>query len=206
MQIDHVIVGIADLDQGIDQFEQRTGVRPAVGGDHPGRGTRNALAALDDGRYLEILAPQSGASPSSEIDHLRKLTTLTPIGWAVATSDPEATVRFLRQAGYAVSDPQPGSRVKPDGTKLEWATFGIPQPGLDEVPFFISWSPGSAHPSRDSPAGCRLAGVTLMTTTGDPTRRLLDLLALGVEMKTGARPSLEIALRCPKGLVRFGAE
>lgn len=206
LQIDHVIVGTADLDRGIDQFQQLTGVRPALGGDHPGRGTRNALAALGDGRYLEILAPQSEASASGDVDDLRKLRTLTPIGWAVSTSDPEATVRFIKQAGYAVSDPKPGSRVKPDGTKLEWVTFGLTSSELSEAPFFISWNPKSAHPSTDSPSGCRLAGVTLMMTNHEQARRLLELLALGVEMKRGGSTRLEITLRCPKGPVRFGAE
>lgn len=206
LQIDHVILGTAELDRGVDQFQQLTGVRPAFGGDHPGRGTRNALAALGDGRYLEILAPQSGASASGDVDGLRKLRTLTPIGWAVSTSDPEATVRFIEQAGYAVSDPKPGSRVKPDGTKLEWVSFGLTSPELGEAPFFISWNPKSAHPSTDSPAGCRLAGVTVTMTDHDPLRRLLELLALGVEMVRGASTRLEIALRCPKGPVRFGAE
>lgn len=206
LQIDHLILGTADLDRGVDQFQQRTGVRPAFGGDHPGRGTRNALAALGDGRYLEILAPQSGASASGDVDDLRKLRTLTPIGWAVSTSDPAATVRFITQAGYAVSDPKPGSRVKPDGTKLEWVSFGLTSPELSEAPFFISWNPRSAHPSTDSPAGCHLAGVTLTMTNHDPLRGLLERLALGVEMVRGAGTKLEIALRCPKGPVRFGAE
>lgn len=205
LQIDHVILGTADLDRGVDQFQQLTGVRPAFGGDHPGRGTRNALAALGDGRYLEILAPQGEASVSGDVDDLRKLSTLTPIGWAVSTSEPEATVRFIRQAGYTVSDPKPGSRVKPDGTRLDWVTFELTSPELREAPFFISWNPKSAHPSSGSPVGCRLAGLTLTMTKQDQPRRLLELLALGVEMVKGANPGLEIALRCPKGPVRFGA-
>jgi len=34
---DHLVVGIRALDEGIDQFEQLLGVKPAVGGQHPGR-------------------------------------------------------------------------------------------------------------------------------------------------------------------------
>jgi hypothetical protein len=163
------------------------------------------LAALGDGRYLEILAPQSGAS-GADVDPLRKLEVLTPIGWAVSTSDPEATVRFLKQAGYGVSEPSPGSRLKPDGTKLEWVSFGITSPPLGKAPFFINWGPRSAHPSRDSPGGCILTTLTVETREGDPARQLLERLALGIEMKTGERTRLQIALRCPKGTVRFGAE
>jgi hypothetical protein len=204
--IDHLILGIADLDAGISQFEQRTGVRPVRGGDHPGRGTRNALAALGDGRYLEIMAARRDAPASADVDALRRLRALTPFGWAVSTSDVKATTRFLTQAGYGVSEPAPGSRVKPDGGKLEWVTFHVASPQLASAPFFIRWGSQSVHPSSDSPAGCSLASVRLETAEDDPTRRLLELLALGADIGKGAEARLQFGLRCPTGLVIFGAE
>jgi hypothetical protein len=55
VHIDHILLGIDDLDRGMDLFEQRSGVRPVQGGKHPG-GTHNALVSLGDGTYLEIIA------------------------------------------------------------------------------------------------------------------------------------------------------
>lgn len=57
-QPDHLILGIRDLDEGIRLFYEQTGVRPVVGGAHPGRGTQNALASLGAGVYVEIVARQ----------------------------------------------------------------------------------------------------------------------------------------------------
>lgn len=206
LRIDHVIVGVADFDRGMDQFEQLTGVRPVIGGDSPGRGSRNALVSLDNGRYLELLAPRSDASPSADIDVLRRLKDLTPLRWVVSTSQPEVTVRHLRQLGYGISDPLPGSRVKPDGTRLRWVRFRITKPELEQAPVLINWDSLSLHPSIDSPAGCDLTDLTLVVSSQDPYRRLLQVLAVSVGIRNGDRPRLEVTLSCPKGIVRLGAK
>ena len=206
LRIDHVIVGVADLDRGMDRFEQLTGVRPIIGGANPRTATRNALVSLGNGRYLELLAPRADASPSADIDVLRKLEDLTPLRWVVSTSQPEVTVRHLRQLGYGISDPLPGSRAKPDGTTLRWVRFRITRPELEQAPVLINWDSLSLHPSIDSPAGCDLTDLTLVLSSQDPYQRLFDVLAVGIGIGKGDRPRLEVTLSCPKGIVRLGAK
>src|SRR4051812_5221383 len=86
-EIDHLVVAIRSLREGIAEFERLTGVKPAIGGKHPGRGTENALVSLGGGKYLEIIAPQEGARLSAMDEGMRGLDRLRIIGWAVSVSD-----------------------------------------------------------------------------------------------------------------------
>jgi hypothetical protein len=53
-RVDHLVYATPDLDRGIDEIEKLLGVRASPGGQHQGRGTRNALVALGPTAYLEI--------------------------------------------------------------------------------------------------------------------------------------------------------
>src|SRR5262245_8798861 len=55
--VDHLVYATPDLKASIDALEKRLGVRATPGGQHPGRGTRNALIALSSTSYIEIIGP-----------------------------------------------------------------------------------------------------------------------------------------------------
>src|SRR5258708_39835127 len=90
LHVDHVILGVADLDAGIRELEARTGMHAVRGGQHPGRGTQNALASLGSQTYLEILAPQPGVKLEGDLAELAKLKTLTPFGCASFAPDAQS--------------------------------------------------------------------------------------------------------------------
>ena len=201
--VDHLILGARDLDEGMRRFEERTGVLPKVGGEHPGRGTRNALVSLGPGLYIEILAPQVNAPDTGVAAELRQRTDLTPYGWAVFVPDVEAARQRLGDAGLGLSEVSPGSRARPDGTRLEWKTFEIEKPAIAGLPFFIRWGDGTTHPSQDSPGGCRLERLRAVTPDVDGLRRVFSAIALDVTAEKGAKAGLDLVLRCPKGTVEL---
>ncbi len=149
--LDHVLLGCNDLDGGMDFVEERTGVRPAIGGVHPGRGTRNALLSLGERRYLEIIAPdpkQERIEPfaQKQVTHLKGLTSPHLIGWAAHPGDLERFAARLREANIPFDGPRAGSRQRPDGKLLQWKTLNLKDDKDGLLPFFIEWSSDSLHP------------------------------------------------------------
>jgi len=191
-RVDHIILWTGSLDRGIAEFARLTGVTPVVGGEHPGRGTRNALVSLGGETYLELLAPTVDSGPG---------VPLSPRGWAIGTDDLAGLRAGLKDGGITVSEPLPGSRRKPDGEMLTWQSAGVGMPSVS-VPFFIEWGKEVRHPSATSPPGCTLESFAITRPDPGMVRALIDGLRLPVIVHTGAE-SASITLRCPKGLVTF---
>src|SRR5260221_12309793 len=114
--LDHILLGCNELQRGVDFVKQRTGVRAAFGGVHPGRGTQNALLSIGTRRYLEIIAPDPRQSaPDEHATRLRKLTEPRIIGWAAHPGDLLVLAADLDKAGVVTQGPNPGSRQRPHG-------------------------------------------------------------------------------------------
>jgi hypothetical protein len=202
-RVDHVILGIDDLQKGIEELERRTGVRAVFGGVHPGRGTQNALMSLGEHHYLEILAPNPKEKRGERSQELLGLSSLTPVGWAARANDLLATQRLLRSHGAQTGEIRPGARKRPDGGRLAWKTLDYTSPASPLLPFFIEWDHATAHPSATSPGGCRLAGLLLEDPSPAVLRDALRAAGVGVEVREGKESRIHLSLACPKGTVDF---
>src|SRR5258705_1618152 len=202
--LDHILLGCNDLDHGIDFVEQRTGVRAASGGVHPGRGTRNALLALGERRYLEIIAPdpkQDRIEPfaQKQVAHLKQLASPHLIGCAAHPGDLEKFSVRLREAGIAFDGPRAGSRQRPDGKLLQWKTVNLKDDRDGLLPFFIEWSADSLHPSEDAPKGCRLTNFGGLTPNTDELAKIANLLQLDLSFSRSDQPALKATIVGPQG-------
>jgi len=201
--LDHVILGADDLRRGITWLEERTGVRAAFGGVHPGRGTRNALIALGPRCYLEILAPDPAQSVLAWYHELATLHDPRFIAWAVHTNDLATLAKQATAGGFGIKGPTEGSRTRPDGKVLRWRSFNLQGNREGLLPFFIEWNPASVHPSADAPSGCRLTSFHLQSPAAPELASACRALGVDVLVEAGTAPLIYARISSAKGEVRI---
>jgi len=200
--LDHIILGCNDLDRGIEAVEEATGVRPAVGGVHPGRGTRNALLSLGERRYLEIIAPDPAQEKIVHFPQIHQMTDPRLIGWAVHPPDIAAVVKQLRENQIAFTGPDDGSRKRPDGRVLNWKTVNLADDRGGLLPFFIEWSADSVHPSKDAPARCDL-DFEILSADPEELSSTLKRIGLDLPVQRSDKARLYALISGPKGDVKL---
>jgi catechol 2,3-dioxygenase-like lactoylglutathione lyase family enzyme len=126
-RIDHVMICVPDLQQGIDAYA-RIGFNVYPGGAHPGKGTHNAIAFHEED-YLELLSVRdraeheaAAAVPGSPDAGLAELLARGGGFRAVIvqSDDLPADVMAMRGRGVEVGDVMDGGRRTPAGQELRW--------------------------------------------------------------------------------------
>lgn len=198
--VDHLLYGSPELELGVAEIERLTGVRPRLGGRHPGLGTHNALLSLGGRTYLEVIAPDPtqddvAGPPPYGIASLREPALRA---WAVAPEDIEWAVREGRAAGIDYGEITAHSRLTPDGEEVRWrmATRTTPEQGAAVLPFLIDWGT-TAHPAQHSPGGVRLVELRVLAPEPEEVRRQLRAIGAEVTVLAAARPGLEVVLVGP---------
>jgi len=142
-RIDHVMICVPDLQQGMEQF-RKLGFNISMGGVHPGKGTHNAIAFNDDD-YIELLAIRDQAEhrvAASQPGHADAgLADFIAAGGGIRyiilqSDDLTADVAAMRNRGVDVSDATDGSRRTPAGQELRWK-FAVLGPKNPLPIFFI---------------------------------------------------------------------
>jgi hypothetical protein len=202
--VDHLLLGVSDLQEGIAYVENLTGMRASIGGKHPGVGTHNALLSLGNRQYLEIIAPDPEQTTLvARYEHLRQKKTPQLFTWAAASQDVQALATKASAAGLETAGPFAGSRARPDGRVLSWKTLAIQNSLGGVIPFFIEWGKDVVHPSEDAPAGCQLVTFELSHPEPQLVREMLRKLGIAAEVKRAQTERLRATVRTPKGSVEL---
>jgi len=203
--LDHLVLATPDLSGTIADLETRLGVRAAEGGRHPNRGTRNAVIALSDVSYLEIIGvdPEQPSPTSARWFRVDSVTTPTLVAWAAKSSQLEISITAASEFGVELGEILDGHRTRPDGTPLSWR-FTDPNRVVADglVPFLIDWGE-SLHPAATAPRGPRL--MEFRAAHPEPQSIQTQLRALGIALEVdGCQvPGLRARFSGPNGLVEF---
>jgi catechol 2,3-dioxygenase-like lactoylglutathione lyase family enzyme len=190
--VDHVVYATPDLNEAIASVERLLGVHPVNGGQHLGRGTRNALVALGPASYLEIIGPdpeqpRPAAPRPFGIDTLQHPRIAA---WATKTADVAAVVRLAAASGITLGPPTPGSRRRPDGVELTWE-YTDPRVVVGDgvMPFFINWG-RSPHPAVTATRGASLEGLRGEHPRPGEIQQMLNALHVDLPVTQGTEPAL----------------
>ncbi len=208
MKLDHIMFAVSDLDAGIEQIKNLTGVSAEFGGSHAGAGTRNALLSFGNEQYLEIIAPDpvqnvtgNGVTGAGVTGTMAAELLSLPCGyirtWAVATKDFTPVVLVLERFGYGHHMIEM-SRTRPDGVQLAWQIlFVTHQPHGLAMPFFINWQE-SEHPAQLAPGGCELQWFSVECPGADEFQRFCSAIDINVRVAKGDL-KLSARLQSPLG-------
>jgi len=204
-RVDHLVYATPDLNRGVEEIEKLLGVRATAGGQHPGRGTRNALVALGPTAYLEILAPDPEQPPPEEprpfgLDELKESRL---VAWFINVRDLERLRGEAVRKGVQLGEVKSGSRRRPDGVQLTWQ-FTDPWVQVADgiVPLFIDWG-DSPHPASTAAKGATLVSLRAEHPDVRGVRGMLRRLGLELQVKGGQTPALIAVIEGPRGLVEL---
>lgn len=193
MRIDHFMYGVPALEPAMDAFENRLGVRPAMGGSHVGMGTRNALLSLGD-CYLEIIAPDPEQALSGTMgERLEALSEGGLVTWAIEGDLSEVKAKLQAQ-GIDCRGPSVTKRAQPNGEELTWQLlFPRSEPDL---PFFIDWM-ACENPAKTAPLGGSLSEFKI-SSNNDQLAQMISEFGLNVAIDQGDLGQT-LVVHSPKG-------
>lgn len=206
-QIDHIVYTVFNLEEAIDSFEQKLGVRPVFGGYHKTEGTKNALLKLDRGIYLELLAADD---ENKEIKPPRwmgvdVLTKEQITRWALKSDDLPKDAAVLQEYHADMGRIKGGSREVAGGGLLQWELImPLSKPELEVLPFMVDWSSSEVHPFDQLPElNCQLKELYVKHPEAVKIKQCFE--KLGVELRIEQSEEIEIKalIRCPQGIVEI---
>ena len=202
-KIDHIVYCTHDLNASLDYFENELGVRPAIGGKHLTKGTKNALLNLGEACYFEILA----------IDHdntkikgprwmgIDLITEPMITRWAIKSDDLAFEKDVLEKYNPNLGTFSKGERETQDGTILSWQMLlPIENPKIELAPFVLDWSQSEYHPTDQLKQECSLESIQFLKAKENEKIQLcFHELFPNSHLAEADKDQIKISIKGPKG-------
>jgi hypothetical protein len=149
--LDHIIIGVRDLERAARTFGHELGLLPSGGGIHPIGGTANRIIVIGD-TYLELIAV---TQPEEAQESIRRRLEMGEgyLNCVFSSDDLAADSQAIRARGIALIGPVAGSLRSADGRERAWQRVDVERPDLTQrYPFIIQ------HDSTGEERRRRLAG------------------------------------------------
>src|SRR5436305_8112434 len=149
--LDHIIIGVNDLEQATTIFSQKLGLAASGGGIHPSGGTANRIIVIGD-TYLELISVRTPVEAKQSIlDRLAKGEGY--LNFALSSNDIEADSKAMLSRSVSIIGPKQGQLRSADGRIRRWSRADVERPDLTQrYPFLIQ------HDSTGEERRFRLAG------------------------------------------------
>jgi len=200
--IDHIVWAVPDLASGAALFTELTGVTPSPGGKHVALGTHNVLVGLDGGAYFEIIAADPDSTVATKWMSTGEITSPQITRWALKSDQIAEHAQIIQEHDADMGEIKTGGRQMSNGDQLSWQlTMPAAEPLVEVVPFLLDWSQSSHHPSEVLEAHCELEELRLVHPDPSKVQEVLRALNCDIKVSRGSQPSIELALKTPKGQV-----
>lgn len=197
MNLDHLAVAGETLEEAVAHVEDVLGIKMGPGGQHAHFATHNRLIGLQDGLYLEAIAPDPSVEAPAyprwfDLDSFRGPPRLN--NWICAADDLEMALQGLPEgAGHPVALQRGALRwlmaVPPDG-KL---------PCNGAFPALIEWQVPTPPGQTLAGSGLRLQRLEIAHPEAAWLREVVPLVDARVQFVQGD-PELRASFETPHGI------
>lgn len=155
LALDHLIITAKDPEKAAKEFGAKHDIKVVEGGKHDNWGTYNYVSYFANDSYIEWIGmfDKELAAVSDNPLIIQTYNALSKgeegfIQFAVRTENMEAYIEHFRQSGVSYKGPFAGSRLRPDGSKLEWRML-FPESDRT-LPFILDWGENRNVPEDES--------------------------------------------------------
>jgi len=201
--LDHIVLAAPDLEAALDEFEEKTSIKPKIGGAIKGLGLKTARISFEGASYIEIIAPDPDSpGPIGNLLESSGVKGLRPFHYAIRNGRCEKMKDEVAKMGYT-PDHISMFGAKEDGTPRKWEMLYLYGHKLGGIaPFIINWA-NSDHPCETLPVVGRLKYCRVSAPEDDPVHKLVGQYNPKViELEKGEK-KFEFAFSSPEGTLTF---